>query len=230
MYHKEKGSRMQLKVIKADGSQEQYLHTKVIAAFVNAFAAPEEIDTSVARQLAETVTFYLYNNYPRDKITSSEIFSIIQAVLSSTGYDNVAANLAEHRYKRNLLRARIEITKYDIQEICDSLKLRRAITAPPANRWNKSKIVNDLIAEYNLDNTTARIIASMVEEKVLNSGFRCVSTDFVRFLVVLQTQAILSAQQQMKSDVKETAFAVKNNTLTDERLRQPQNGFCPVEV
>ncbi len=117
-----------------------------------------------------------------------------------------------------------------MHEICDSLKLRQAGTAPAANRWNKSKIVNDLVAEYNLENTTARIIASMVEEKVLNSGFRCVSTAFVKFLVALQTQAILSAQQQMKSDVKETAFTVKDNALTDERLRQPQNGFCPVEV
>jgi transcriptional regulator NrdR family protein len=221
---------MQLKVIKADGSQEQYLHTKVIAAFVNAFAAPQEIDTSIARHLAETVTFYLYNNYPSNKITSSEILSIIQAVLSSTGYDNAAANLAEHSRKRNLLRARIEITKYDMQEVCSSIKLRKTVAAPPAIRWNKSKIINDLIAEYNLDNTTARIIASMVEEKVLNSGFRCVSTAFIRFLVVLQTQAILSAQQQMKSDIKETVSNVKNNALTDERLRQPQKGLCPVEV
>lgn len=221
---------MQLKVIKADGSQEQYLHTKVIAAFINAFAAPQELDTSIAAHLAETVTFYLYNNYSENKITSSEILSIILAVLSSTGYDNAAANLAEHSRKRNLLRARIEITKYDLQEVCNSIKLRKTITAPQIIHWNKSKIIDDLVAEYNLDNTTARLIASMVEEKVLNSGFRCVSTAFIRFLVVLQTQAILSAQQQMKSDVKETAFAVKDKTLTDERLRQPQNGFCPVEV
>ncbi|MBN1788016.1 MAG: hypothetical protein JW806_06435 [Sedimentisphaerales bacterium] len=221
---------MQLKVIKADGSQEQYLHTKVIAAFVNAFDAPEEQDTSTARQLAETVTFYLYNNHPTNKITSNEILSIIQAVLSSTGYDDAAANLAEHHNKRNLLRSRIEIKKYDVHKICDSLKLRQAITESEPIKWNKSRIVNDIIDEYDLDNTTARVIASMVEEKILNSGLRCVSTSFIRFLVVLQTQAILSAQQQMKPDDKKTAFAVKNHALTEERLRQPQNGLCPVEV
>jgi transcriptional regulator NrdR family protein len=223
---------MQLKVIKADDSQEQYLHTKVIATFVNAFTEPVEKDAFVACQLAEAVTFYLYNNYGKDKITSSEILSIIQAVLSSTGYDNAAANLAEHCYRRNLLRTRVEIIKYDIQKISDSLKLQQVITALPANHWNKSKIVNDLITEYSLDNTTARTIASMVEEKILNSGFRRVPTAFISFLVLLQTQAILSAQQQLQaqSNVKKTVFAAKNNAVTDERLRQPQNGLCPVEV
>jgi hypothetical protein len=108
---------MQLKVIKADGAQEEYLHTKVIAAFINAFISLQDNDTSVARQLAEAVTFYLYSGYGRTQITSSEILSIIQAVLSSTGYDDAAANLAEHHYKRDLLRARIEVTKSDIQKI-----------------------------------------------------------------------------------------------------------------
>ncbi|OHB57213.1 MAG: hypothetical protein A2173_06490 [Planctomycetes bacterium RBG_13_44_8b] len=230
MFRYKKGSIVQLKVIKADGSQERYLHTKVMAAFVNALAVPQEFDASIASHLAETVTFYLYNNHRKNKITSSEILSIIQAVLSSTGHDGAAANLAEHSRKRNLLRSRLEIAKYDMQEACTSIKMRKAVASPSIIRWNKSKIITDLIAEYNLDNTTARLVASMVEEKVLNSGLRCISTAFIRFLVVLQTQAILSAQQQMKSDVKETAFAVKNNALTDERLRQPQNGLCPVEV
>src|SRR4030042_186054 len=116
---------MQLKVIKADGTQEGYLHTKVIATFVNAFARPEEKNISIARELAEAVTFYLYSRYDRSKITSNEILSIIQAVLSSTGHDDAAANLAEHHHRRHLLRARIEVAKSDIQKISDAVKLRQ---------------------------------------------------------------------------------------------------------
>lgn len=233
---------MQLKVIKADGMQEGYLHTKVIAAFVNALAKPQEDNALVARQLAEAVTFYLYNKYGRDKITSSEIFSIIQAVLSSTGCDDAAVNLTEHHCRRNLLRARVEVTKPDIQKISDAVKLRQVITAQPVNcsprcdrvatGWNKSKIINDLVTEYNLDSTTARTVASIVEEKILSSGFRCVTAEFVRFLVICQTQAILSAQQQLqhKPDEETAASYSVNNAVMDGRLRQPQNGLCPVEV
>ena len=239
---------MQLKVIKADGTEEGYLHTKVLATFVNAFVEPAESSISVARELAEAVTFYLYSKYSSNKITSNEILSIIQAVLSSTGHDAAAANLAEHNCKRDLLRARVEVTKYDIQKISDAVRLRQSIAVQPANCWNKSKIINDLIAEYNLDRTTARTVASMVEEKILAAGFRCVPADFIRFLVLLQTQAIFSAQQQLqpRHDARQTAVSSPpllssdrktrgspksvNNAVMDGRLRQPQNGLCPVEV
>jgi transcriptional regulator NrdR family protein len=223
---------MQLKVIKADGTEEGYLHTKVIAAFVNAFARPEENNISVAYELAEAVTFYLYGKYGRSKITSSAILSIIQAVLSSTGHDDAAVNLAEHHHRRGLLRARVEVTKTDIQKISDAIRQQRGITVQPVNCWNKSKIINDLVTEYNLDSTTARTVASMVEEKILASGFRTVPSAFIRFLVLLQTQAMLSAQQQLqpRPDIEEAVVSSVNNAVRDGRLRQPQNGLCPVEV
>jgi hypothetical protein len=223
---------MQLKVIKADGTEEGYLHTKVLATFVNAFAEPAENNTSVARELAEAVTFYLYSRFGSNKITSSVILSIIQAVLSSTGHDDAAANLAEHHHRRGLLRARVEVTKSDIQKISDAVRLRQGITVQPANCWNKSKIINDLVAEYNLDITTARTVASMVEEKILASGFRTVPAAFIRFLALLQTQAMLSALQQLqlRPNAVETAVSSVNNAPMDGRLRQPQNGLCPVEV
>jgi hypothetical protein len=230
---------MQLKVIKADGTEEGYLHTKVLATLVNAFAEPAENNTSVARELAEAVTFYLYSKYGRNKITSSEILSITQAVLSSTGHNDAAANLAEHHYRRSLLRARVEITKSDIQKISDAVKRQQGSAVQPTSCWNKSKIINDLVTECNLDSATARTVASMVEEKILASGFRCMPSAFIRFLVLLQTQAILSAQQQLQSRPDEETIASSsrlspsksvNNALTDGRLRQQQNGLCPVEV
>lgn len=224
---------MQLKVIKADGMQEEYLHTKVIAAFVNALAKLEEDNSLVARELAEAVTFYLYNKYGSSEITSGEIFSIIQTVLLSVGYDDAAVNLTEHRCKRSLLRSRLEVTKCDIDKIADALKLQQVVAVKPKTCWDKSKIINDLMTEYKLDNITARTVASMVEEKILSSGFRCVSAEFVRFLAICQTQAILSAQQQLSASPETDNTAVRrsvNNIIMDGRLRQPQKGLCPVEA
>ena len=53
---------MQLKVIKADGSIEEYLHTKIIGTISNALSASGHDSTFVAEQLAEAITYYLYNN------------------------------------------------------------------------------------------------------------------------------------------------------------------------
>ena len=221
---------MQLKVVKADGIEEGYLHTKVIASIVNAFAEPAQETSSVAGELAEAVTFYLYSKYGKDKVTSSEILSIIQAVLSSTGYGHAAANLAEHHGKRSLLRTRVEVLKSNIREIPDAVKSRQDVAMQPVNHWNKSKIVNDLIAEYNLDITMARTIASIVEEKILASGFRTVPSGFIKFLTIQQTQAMLSAQQQLKFEPDENTLNSVNNASTDGCLRQPQKGLCTVEI
>lgn len=214
---------MQLAVIKADGTQEEYLHTKVMACLVNSFGCVDEGYVSAASELAETVTFYLYNQHNDDSISSGEIFSIILAVLSSTGYGFAAENLSTHNQRRNLLRTRIEVTKFNTEsdgfEFCGETYC-----------WNKSKIVHDLQIECKLDVATARMIASMVEEKIINSGIRNFTTDFIKFLVISQTQAIISAQQQLKISAKAEKNIFENNMATDGHLRQSQKGLCPVGV
>lgn len=220
---------MQLRVIKADGTEEEYFHTKVIATFVNAFAAPDENNTSIAQQLAEAVTFYLYNKNGSDKITSSEILSIIKAVLVSTGFGNAAEVLTEHQQRRNLLRMRVKVVKTDAKNLPASTPLLPTDPLGLAGYWNKSKIIYDLINEYNLDPTFARTVASLVEEKILDSGFRLVPTGFIKFLALWQAQAILSASQQLKTSAQSDLDSV-DNTGMDIRLRQLQNGLCPVEA
>ncbi len=210
----------QLQVIKADGSCEAYLHTKVIATFVNAFVEPAEKNTFLASQLAESVTYYLYNNRDADTITSSEIFSIIKAVLSSTGFDFAAQVIAEHSHRRNLLRARVQVVKAG--------SARMAGLADNAELWNKSKIINSLIAEQNLDQASARTVASLVEEKIVNSGFSLVPTDFIKFLVNWLMQSFVKeTKSETQTDLN--VEDVQYNAVTDNRFRQPQNGLCKVE-
>jgi hypothetical protein len=60
-----------------------------------------------------------------------------------------------------------------------------------------------------------------------------VPSGFIRFLALWQMQTILSAQQQMKTcckDDKEADLTASYHAVTDDRLRQPQNGLCPVEA
>jgi hypothetical protein len=223
---------MQLRVIKADSTEEEYLHTKVIATFVNAFAVPAEKNTSIAQQLAEAVTFYLYNARGSSKIASSEVLSIIKAVLCSTGFDTAAEILTEHQQRRNLLRMRVRVIKADMDNLSASSPLLQIDRFGPDEHWNKSKITNNLIKKYNLDTVTARTVASIVEEKILDSGFRLVPTGFIRFLALWQMQVILSAQQQINTcqPATEADLTAVYNAVKEDRLRQQQNGLCPVEA
>jgi len=215
---------VQLQVIKADGSKEPYLHTKVIATFVNAFVEPAEKNTFLASQLAESVTYYLYNSRNSETITSSEIFSIIKAVLSSTGFDFAAQVIAEHNHRRNLLRSRIQV-------VAKAGSLRIAELANQSQPWNKSKIINSLITEQNFDQASARTIASLVEEKILDSGFHLIPADFVKFLVEWLMQSFMNAEQQNSINKTRSEMNIEEeNAVTDDRFRQQQNGLCKVEA
>jgi transcriptional regulator NrdR family protein len=190
---------MQLKVIKADGSVEQYLHTKVIGTISNALGRNGWPDTYVAEELAEVVTYYLYNRQNRRSATSSEILSIIKAVLSATSYEDAAAALSEHHFERRLKRSRIEVASIDIEELADAEKLCTTEHLDGRSRWEKSRIVKDLVEKHGVPRQTARMIASMVEEKIFNMGLTLVPASLVKQLVLSDAAAVLRAQRQLQT-------------------------------
>lgn len=217
---------MQLQVIKADGTIEQYLHTKVIAAFSYALSNDNDPDTFATSQLAESVTFYLYNNYHGPNITSGEIFSIIIAALTSTNYCHAADSLSRNHHRRNLLRSRIEVTDINAETLVDAEKLKTLRQNNNTGRWNKSHIIGYLKKRFSLENDSARTIASMVEQKIINSNLQCIPTGFIKHLVLTQTNAILSAEESLKT-VSANSIEIVD---MDVRFRQQQEGFCTVEI
>ena len=190
---------MQLKVIKADGTVEQYLHTKVIGTISNALGSNGWPDTYVAEELAEVVTFYLYNRQNRRSVTSSEIFSMIKAVLSATGYEDAAVALSEHYFERKLKRSRIEVVPINVQDLTDAEFLTGAGETTSRYRWDKSRIVGDLIAGHGVCRQTARTIAAMVEEKVFNVGMTLIPSSLIKQLVLGDTATVLRAQRQLQA-------------------------------
>jgi transcriptional regulator NrdR family protein len=223
---------MQLKVIKADGSIEEYLHTKLIATINNALGPVDDREVFLAEQLTEALTFFLYHNYNRPQVTSNEILSMVKSILTSTGCYEAAIALSEHHHRRNLNRGRIEVVKMDVQNLSDAAELANIRQRGLVNRWNKSKIITDLVREQQLGYKTARIIASMVEDKIINSQLRCVSCSFIKQLVLSDTIAVLNATEQLQniSSQQEQEVVKQDHTGREARLRQPQNGFCIAEV
>ena len=188
----------QLRVIKADGTGEAYLHTKVIGAVNNALSATGQADMALAEELAEVVTFYLYNQDGKRKVTSNEIFSMIKAVLASTGHEEAAAALSEHAYERRLKRARTEVLAIDVQDYPDMERLFQANPLPPRTRWDKARTVHDLTAKSGLPRQTARAVASAVEEQIFNMGVSTVPLSLIKQLVLGEAATTLRAERELQ--------------------------------
>jgi transcriptional regulator NrdR family protein len=193
------GMKVRLKVVKADGSVEEYLHTKVIGTISNALACGGQADIYIAEQLADVVTYYLYRGKTQRTVTSGEIFSIIKAVLTAAEYEDAAIVLTEHHFNRKLKRSRTEVVSIDVQQLADAEMLYGVQQSPHRSRWDKSKIVNDLVTNYDVSRQTARTIASMVEEKIFNMGLTSVPAGLVKQLVLNDTAAFLQAQRQLQT-------------------------------
>ena len=190
---------MQLKVIKADGSAEEYLHTKVIGTISNALSRIGQADICIAEELAEVVTYFLYHKQKPLMVTSNEIFSIIEAILTTTGYEEAAVALSEHHFERRLKRSRIEVVSADIQQLSDAELLGKIEEFGSRSRWDKSIIIEDLVTKHNLCRQTARMIASMVEEKIFNIGITQLPASLVKQLVLGDAAVVLRAERQLQT-------------------------------
>jgi len=190
---------MQLKVRKENGSIEEYLHTKVMGAISNALAGVGEADIFVAEQLAEVVTYYLYQQQKGRSVNSGEILSIIKAVLSATGHEDAAVALNEHHFERRVKRSRVQVASIDVQELTDAKLLASGEELDGKCRWDKSVIVRSLVTKHGIAAQTARAIASMVEEKVFRMGMTLVPASLIKQLVLGDAAAVLRAQEQLQA-------------------------------
>ncbi|MBN2137814.1 MAG: hypothetical protein JW720_08405 [Sedimentisphaerales bacterium] len=189
----------QLRVKKADGTVEEYLHTKVMGTISNALAMVDEADMYLAEQLAEVVTFYLYQNRNCRSVTSSEIFSIVKAVLTATGHDEAAIALSEYHFERRLRRSRVQVVSVDVRELADAELLSSGDEFGGKCRWDKSVIARNLVRKHGIGHQTSRVIASMVEEKVFRMGITQISASLIKQLVLGDTAAVLRAQEQLQT-------------------------------
>jgi hypothetical protein len=178
---------MQLKVIKSDGSIEEYLHTKVIGTFNNALASINQSNVFAAEQFAEAITFYLYRKNENRTVNSDQIHLMVQAILDATGYQNAARALSEYHLNRRMKRKRIEVVDDVLDPERDWIDCM----------WNKSHIVTDL-THKGIDRQTARAIGSAVEEKILNLGISRVRRSLIKELVAIDSEAMLEAQRQLQ--------------------------------
>lgn len=186
----------QLKVTKADGQTEEYIHTKVLGTISNALENAGQTNVFLAEYFAEVVTYYLYQQQNRNRISSSEILSIIKVVLASTGYDDAALKLTQCHFERKIKRARVDVVSINIRDLADAETLSNDRDSDFRRRWDKNRIVGDLVTNDNLPHHTARAIASMVENKILNMQISVVPTSLIKQLVLRETATVVTLQNE----------------------------------
>ncbi len=191
--------RKQLQIIKADGTAEEYIHTKVIGTINNALTAVGRPDMTMAEDLAEVVTYYLYRKENQRRVCSGEILSMIQAVLASTGCETAAMALGDHALERRLRRTRTEVLAVDVEEFADVEQLYRTDPPPARMPWDKGRIVDDLTGRSGIPRQIARAVASVVEERIFNMGMTQVPQSLIKQLMLGETATILHAQQQLQA-------------------------------
>jgi hypothetical protein len=189
----------QLQVTKADGSTEEYIHTKVVGTINNAFSAIGQPDITMAEDLAEVVTYYLYKKQDLRQVSTSEILTMIKVVLTSTGYEAAAVALGEHAIERRIKRARTEVLAVDVHDFADVQRLNRTKERPARLPWDKSRIVHDLTTEPGILRQTARAVAATVEERVLHMGMTVVPRSLIKQLVLGEAATMLQAQQELQA-------------------------------
>lgn len=176
---------MQLRVIKTNGTTEEYIHTKVLGTFNRAMDDADRTNIFAAEQFAEAVTFHLYHNNDSSTIKSDTIHGIAINVLEQTDYADAALALINHRIQRNIKRTRIEVVNNREKNIATS-------------RWNKSRIVEDLTQKYGLNQNVARAIASSVEEKILKLEMTRVHRNLVEQIVIAETNIMICAEKELE--------------------------------
>jgi len=189
----------QLHVIKADGTRETYLHTKVIGTINNALTAAREGDMIFAEDLSEVVTFYLYNKWRRRTVHSNEVYSMIKAVLVATGHEDAALALSQYALERRLMRTRTEVLALNLTEFADAQEFYEMKQPPARTPWDKAQIVRDLTSQFGISHHTARTVASTVEERVLRLEMTTVPLSLIKQLVLGETATMLRAERELKA-------------------------------
>jgi hypothetical protein len=170
---------MQIRITKADGSTEPYLHTKVLGSLHRAMAAVQSDCLETAQMLSDAVTYYLYRRFKGETLTTDQIHQMILTVLDGAGCAAGAEVLTEHRLSRQLQRRRTSVI--------DSEWLA----------WDKGLIVQDLVEHYCIERPLARVIAGSVEEKILCMGAVHIRKGLIRHLVITDMEDLLDAHQEL---------------------------------
>ena len=177
-------------VKKRDGREVPFDKAKIARAVRAAQDAIGEGDDTLAGETADLVELELRRRHARTADLDSrgpsieEIQDLVEEVLVELGRARLAKAYILYRDRRSRAREAlaVEVTP-ELAARAGALRVRDGSGIAP---WSKGRIVAALVEETGLPRPSAEQVASRVEERLLRSGLRQVSSVLVRELVAAE--------------------------------------------
>lgn len=177
------------RIRKRDGRIVPFDTAKIVGAVRAAQAAVEEEDPGLGSEVAELVVLELVRRGARpaggQPPTIEEVQDLVEQALIELGRVRVAKSYILYRDRRS--RAREALAVAPSPRVGGRLLVRESGGVQP---WDKSRIVAALLEEGEVPRATAERVAGRVEERVLRSGLRRVTTTLVREMVASELAAL----------------------------------------
>ncbi|MDD5132352.1 MAG: anaerobic ribonucleoside-triphosphate reductase [bacterium] len=183
---KRKGVVFSVKVRKRERNTEPFSKENIVNGI---FKSAKEVggkNRRISEVLADEVITYLKKKYRNKKVlTTKMIGDAVEKVLIEEGHAATAKAFILYRHKRARMRKVLKVRK-EVAAKTNATDLALMVTTPAHEEilpWNKEAICAALVKEANIDKKLAKKIADAVEQKILASGSRQVTTSFIREMV-----------------------------------------------
>lgn len=174
------------RIHKRDGREVPFDERKIAAAIHKAMVAVDEADPAFAAEVASVVRLTLEQRYgsafARERPGIEEIQDLVERALIELGRASVAKAYILYRERRAQARAAMRVDSAPAAP-ARGASAPRVLEAHASAPWSKGRVVAALMREAQLPRETAERVAARVEERVLRSGLRRLSTALVRELV-----------------------------------------------
>ncbi len=178
-------------VKKRNGRTVPFDKQKISDAIFKAAQSVGGQDRYLADDLAEVVRMYLVSEYKGDAPSVEDIQDVVERILIKTGHAKTAKAYILYRQKRARVRKiREGFTPEDLSEREHERTLSGMEVTLPVRRsddnvslWDKNRIVAALVRETAIPENIAELIVIEVEEEIVASKIRRLSSSLIRELV-----------------------------------------------
>jgi len=174
-------------VEKRDGKIHEFNKEKITNAIFKAARSVGGEDRKTAAALADTVIAYLSKKYQNVKKMPfvEEIQDTIEKVLIEAGHAKTAKAFILYREKRTQLRKKRILEKSQTVPVPEATEYALFVRTSDERilTWDRSRIIAALIREASLSPSLAEKISCEVEDVILTSGVKMITSSLVREVV-----------------------------------------------
>ncbi len=193
---------------KRDGTEVHFQREKIEQAVRKAGEAvrgrdARGFDPAIARQVADRVIeqldnplceYYVFPDAEGRRVPCIEdVQDLVEIALAELGHADIVAAYKRYRRQREVARRRIQVRDRDGSRKADvtdqSLLLVESATSSMTLPWDRSRIVRQLLQKTDLSADVATSVAKAVENQVIASEMKLVSTALIREMVNNELEA-----------------------------------------